>query len=155
MFKSSNAWVRHLRNSNWKEDPVYFFAKATCTKSLLITVLPCLQQEPYFYSVPFRASELALPRNSECLGMSTLFRGITESVPSLYRGIFWNEIPFQTLCIARIRSCAVCHELISLLYTAWHWEPEIEFMKVHFRWEFWGGSLKKLSLAGLAKLTPA
>ncbi len=39
-------------------------------------------------SVPFRASELALPRNSECLGMSTFFRGITETVPSLFRGIF-------------------------------------------------------------------
>ena len=85
-----------LRNSNWKEDPVYFFAKATCTKSLLITVLPCLQQESYFLfrSVPFRASELALPRNSECLGMSTLFRGITESVPSLYRGIFLERNSF-------------------------------------------------------------
>jgi hypothetical protein len=41
-----------------------------------------------FRSVPFRASELALPRNSECLGMSTFFRGITETVPSLFRGIF-------------------------------------------------------------------
>jgi hypothetical protein len=41
-----------------------------------------------FRSVPFRASESALPRNSECLGMSALFRGITETVPSLFRGIF-------------------------------------------------------------------
>ncbi len=40
-----------------------------------------------FYSDPFRASELALPRNSECLGMSTFFRGITETIPSLFRGI--------------------------------------------------------------------
>ncbi len=50
-----------------------------------------------FHSVPFRASELALPRNSECLGMSTFFRGITEIIPSLFRGIFLNEIPFPTL----------------------------------------------------------
>jgi len=41
-----------------------------------------------FRSIPFRASELALPRNSECIGMSTFFRGITEAVPSLFRGIF-------------------------------------------------------------------
>jgi hypothetical protein len=41
-----------------------------------------------FRSVPFLASELALPRNSECLGMSTFFRGITETVLSLFRGIF-------------------------------------------------------------------
>ncbi len=48
-----------------------------------------------FRSVPFRASELALPRNSECLGMSTFFRGITETVPSLFRGIFSerNSVP--------------------------------------------------------------
>ena len=48
-----------------------------------------------FRSVPFRASELALPRNSECLGMSTFFRGITEIIPSLFRGIFSerNSVP--------------------------------------------------------------
>jgi hypothetical protein len=50
-----------------------------------------------FLSFLFRASELALPRNSECLGMSTFFRGITETVPSLFRGIFSDEIPFPTL----------------------------------------------------------
>ncbi len=38
-----------------------------------------------FRSVLFRASELALPRNSECLGMSAFFRGITKTVPSLFR----------------------------------------------------------------------
>jgi hypothetical protein len=48
-----------------------------------------------FRSVPFRASELALPRNSECLGMGIFFRGITETVPSLFRGIFSerNSVP--------------------------------------------------------------
>jgi hypothetical protein len=45
--------------------------------------------------IPFRASELALPRNSECLGMSTFFRGIAETVQSLFRGIFseQNSVP--------------------------------------------------------------
>ncbi len=36
----------------------------------------------------FRASELTLPETSECLGMSTFFRGITETILSLFRGIF-------------------------------------------------------------------
>ncbi len=55
-------------------------------------------------SVPFRASELALPRNSECLGMGTFFRGITETVPSLFRGI--NEIPFPTLTVVSVSTVA-------------------------------------------------
>ncbi len=48
-----------------------------------------------FHSVPFRASELALPPNSECLGMRAFFRGITETIPSLFRGIFseQNSVP--------------------------------------------------------------
>jgi hypothetical protein len=41
-----------------------------------------------FHSVLFRASELALPRNLERLGMSAFFRGIAETVPSIFRGIF-------------------------------------------------------------------
>ncbi len=43
----------------------------------------------------FRASELALPQNSECLGMSTFFRRITETVLILFRGIFSerNSVP--------------------------------------------------------------
>ncbi len=51
-----------------------------------------------FRSVPFRSSELALPRKSECLGMSTFFRGITEIIPSLFRGIFSerNSVPNPT-----------------------------------------------------------
>ncbi len=46
-------------------------------------------------SVPFRASELTLPYTSECLGMNTFFRGITETVPSLFHGIFpeRNSVP--------------------------------------------------------------
>jgi hypothetical protein len=50
-----------------------------------------------FRSVLFLASELALLRNSECLGMNAFCHGITETIPSLLRGIFQNEIPFQTL----------------------------------------------------------
>jgi hypothetical protein len=48
-----------------------------------------------FRSVLLRASELALPHNSECLGMSTFFRRITEIIPSLFRGIFSerNSVP--------------------------------------------------------------
>jgi hypothetical protein len=51
-----------------------------------------------FRSVPFRFSELALPRKSECLGMSTFFRGIRETIPSLFRGIFSerNSVPNPT-----------------------------------------------------------
>ncbi len=37
-------------------------------------------------SLPFRASELAFPLSLEGLGMSTFFRGITETIPSLFRG---------------------------------------------------------------------
>jgi hypothetical protein len=57
-------------------------------------ILAVFRGIPY-RSVPFRASELALPRNSECIGMSTFFRGITEYVPSLLRGIFseGNSVP--------------------------------------------------------------
>ncbi len=61
--------------------------------------------ESYFFpqnSIPFRASELALPRNSECSGISTFFRGITETIPSLFRGICSerNSVPNPT--------CSVC-----------------------------------------------
>ncbi len=41
-----------------------------------------------FGSVPFRVTEWTLPKYSESHGMSTLFRGITKTVPSLFRGIF-------------------------------------------------------------------
>jgi hypothetical protein len=65
----------------------FFFQYVDCSVKLHY----CVE----FRSVPFRASELALPRNSECLGMSTFFRGITETVPSLFRGIFSerNSVP--------------------------------------------------------------
>jgi hypothetical protein len=59
-----------------------------------------------FRSVPFRASELALPRNSECLGMSTFFRGITETIPSLFRGIFSerNSVPNPKLTTNKLET---------------------------------------------------
>ncbi len=49
-------------------------------------------------AIPFRASELVLPRNWECLGMSTFFSRITETVPSLCRGIISerNSVPNST-----------------------------------------------------------
>jgi hypothetical protein len=47
------------------------------SRIVLIQIVSC-------NSVPFRASELTLPQTSECLGMSTFFRGITETVPSLF-----------------------------------------------------------------------
>ncbi len=63
-----------------------------CTDKLFVRLFCCcfvkLIFSAEFHSVPFRASELALPRNSECLGTSAFFRGITETVPSLFRGIF-------------------------------------------------------------------
>jgi hypothetical protein len=74
-----------------------------------------------FCSVPFRASELALPRNSECLGMSTFFRGITETVPSLFRGIFSerNSVPNPKCGKVTLMKCSpppqYCAHLLSLL----------------------------------------
>jgi hypothetical protein len=38
--------------------------------------------------VPFRVMEWTLPKYSESHGMSTLFRGMTKTIPSLFRGIF-------------------------------------------------------------------
>jgi hypothetical protein len=51
-----------------------------------------------FRSILFRSelrNGLFRGRNSECLGMSTFFSGITEIVPSLFRGIFSerNSVP--------------------------------------------------------------
>jgi hypothetical protein len=112
MFKSSTARVRLFTQFKLERRSSLLFCKSY---QELINNSPSMSTVRiiFFRFIPFRSK----PRNSECLGMSTLFRGITESVPSQFQGIFWNKIPFQTLCIARIRSCAVCHELISLLYT--------------------------------------
>ncbi len=63
-------------------------------------ILLLFRKTSFFLGIPFRfvsfrASELALLRNSECLGMSAFFRGITEIVPSLFRRILaeWNSVP--------------------------------------------------------------
>jgi hypothetical protein len=48
------------------------------------------------HAVLFRASELALTRSTECLGMSVFFRGITETVPSLFRGITKSIFRYQS-----------------------------------------------------------
>jgi hypothetical protein len=42
-------------------------------------------------SIPFRGIGSSAPRNSECLGIIVFFRGITETVPSLFRGIFSKQ----------------------------------------------------------------
>ena len=70
----------------------------TLVKSHFVQYLVCSVKLHFFAefrSVPFRSAELALPRNSEYLGMSTFFRGITETVPSLFRGIHSerNSVP--------------------------------------------------------------
>ncbi len=74
-----------------------------------VTIGACELHKTSFFrrtSVSFQASELALPRNSECLGMSTFFRGITETVPSLFRGIFSerNSVPNPIIQL-RWRQC--------------------------------------------------
>jgi hypothetical protein len=83
--------AEYFNNSGRKDD---FW----CTDKSFILLLFCktnfFRGIP-FLSVPFRTSELALPRNSECLGMSAFFRGITETIPSLFLGIFLerNSVP--------------------------------------------------------------
>ncbi len=70
--------------------------QTTFDKSLCWVILAVLYNLFFLWiSVPFRASELAPPQKSECLGMSTFFRGITETIPSLFRGIFSerNSVP--------------------------------------------------------------
>ncbi len=80
----------------------YFVQYLVCSVKLgyFVQYLVCSVKLHFFVefrSVPFRASELALPRNSECLGMSTFFRGITEIVRVYSTEFFRNEIPFPTL----------------------------------------------------------
>jgi hypothetical protein len=41
----------------------------------------------FFCRIPFYSKLRTLPWTSECLGLSTFFRGITATVPSLFRGI--------------------------------------------------------------------
>ncbi len=85
--------------------PYFAIHKMSCEESLWWrrsnSVHICGLPRPFrANSVPFRASELALPRNSECFGMSTFFRGITETIPSLFRGIFSerNSVPNPSYC---------------------------------------------------------
>jgi hypothetical protein len=56
------------------------------------TFVSCFVKPYYFRGIPFRfvwfrISKLALLMNTEFRGMSTFFRGITKTVPSLFRGI--------------------------------------------------------------------
>ncbi len=45
-----------------------------------------------FCSILFRIAKLTFPRHSASHGKSTLFRGITKAIPSLFRGIFSERI---------------------------------------------------------------
>ncbi len=45
-----------------------------------------------FCSILFRIAKLTFPRHSASHGKSTLFRGITKAIPSLFRGIFSKRI---------------------------------------------------------------
>jgi hypothetical protein len=45
-----------------------------------------------FCSIQFRIAKLTYPRHSASHGKSTLFRGITKAIPSLFRGIFSERI---------------------------------------------------------------
>jgi hypothetical protein len=66
----------------------------TLVKSHFVQYLDCSVELHFFveiYSVPFRGSELALLRNSECLRVSTFLRKITETVPSIFHGIFSEQ----------------------------------------------------------------
>ncbi len=83
-----------------------------------------------FRSVPFRSSELALPRKLECLGMSTFFRGITETITSLFRGIFSerNSVPNPT----RWWFLAPCWRFPSPLWQSWLFVPSYLLLFLHF-----------------------
>jgi len=71
----------------------------------------------HFMEEPFRALELTLLWTSECLGMSTFFCGIMETVPSLFRVIFLIEIPFPTLARWQV---SVASPLSVSPLSAWH-----------------------------------
>jgi hypothetical protein len=61
------------------------------------TFVSCFVKLHYFaefLSVSFRVTEWTLPKYSESHGISTLFRGIMKTVPSLFRGIF-SKAKFQ------------------------------------------------------------
>jgi hypothetical protein len=51
-------------------------------------------------SVPFRAFQLTLQWTSQCLGMTTFFRRITEMVPSIFSGIFSEQNTVPNPCSA-------------------------------------------------------
>jgi hypothetical protein len=57
------------------------------------TFVSCFVKLHYFRGIPFHflrlhTTKLVLLMNTEFRGMSTFFRGITKTVPSLFRGIF-------------------------------------------------------------------
>jgi hypothetical protein len=52
------------------------------------------------------------------LRMSSFFRGITEAILSLFRGIFWNEIPLPTLLARAGYLGPLFTEIFTIQYTA-------------------------------------
>ncbi len=61
------------------------------TKTTFVSCFVKLHNFAEFRSVSFRVTEWTLLKYSEPHGMSTLFRGITKTVPSLFRGIFSEQ----------------------------------------------------------------
>jgi hypothetical protein len=51
--------------------------------------------------------------------MSTLFRGITETVPSPFRGIFSerNSVPNPSCRVTHFENCRLCLDMSSLIQT--------------------------------------
>jgi hypothetical protein len=61
------------------------------------------------------------------LGMSTFFIGITETVLSLFSGIFWNEIPFPTLPTDR-----AVPTLLKQIQRKYFFDREVGFVSIIF-----------------------
>jgi hypothetical protein len=74
-----------------------------------------------FRSIPFRSSEWDIPRHTEFREISTFFRGITKTVPSLFHGFFseWNFDGNPTLDTAvwDFHFIKKDHNLYTLLYS--------------------------------------
>ncbi len=71
-----------------RRDQEQFSEEKKLGKNTFVSCFVKLHYFAEFRSVSFRVMEWTLPKYSESHGMSTLFRGITKTVPSLFRGIF-------------------------------------------------------------------
>jgi hypothetical protein len=118
MIKPWNSFPNHFQKRKlWNSVPNHFrkkkqlgipfqtiFGRENTSKSVpnhfgtentrkTMTFDSCFVKLHYFREIPFRSvwfrtTKLTLSMNTEFCGMSTFFRGITETVPSLFRGIF-------------------------------------------------------------------